>query len=153
MKKLIFLLLLTILPFAIKAQTLEETMDYINANVLKYAVSGEIALKFKENYVDKPISWYRDSKEPTIVNRVYLKDIKGISYIINPEGFIIISIYGKGYYIEYNNKNDGNLKDINSQMAFTPNTPEENVKKIIKAMKHAAELGGAKLIDDDLFKD
>ena len=39
MKKLIFALILSIAPFTIKAQTLEETMEYIEANVLNYSFS------------------------------------------------------------------------------------------------------------------
>lgn len=155
MKKLILLFLLTIVTFTVKAQSLEETMDYINVNILNYGVLKNSVLKYKENYFEQTTEWTVSSEKRTKFNRVFLKDIKAISFSTDSKGFIIITILGNGNaYTVYDGEiNVDNIKVSNTFMALSPNTPEENVKRLIKAMKHAAKLGGAKLVNEDLFKD
>jgi hypothetical protein len=40
--------------------------------------------------------------------------------------------------------------DLN--VGLSPDTPKEEVERIVKAFKHIATLSGAKLPNDDLFK-
>ncbi len=156
MKKIILLFIITIVPFTIKAQTLEETMDYLNANILNYANLKNIALKYENNYFDQTTEWVQSTGERTKFNRVYLKDIKSIAFSTDTNGFIVVSILGKVHSYEIDYKGNSNGKDLNisqTQMYLNSSTPIDKVNRIIKAMKHAAELGGAKLVNEDLFKD
>lgn len=156
MKKLILLFIITIVPFTIKAQTLEETMDYLNANILNYAYDKNRALKYENNYCDKTTSHIVTSGERVSFNRMLLKDIKSIAFSTNSEGLIVISLLGKVMCYQSDYNGNFNSKDLNvSQVEIYLNssTPIDKVNRIIKGMKHAAELGGAKLINEDLFKD
>lgn len=156
MKKLILLLIITIVPITIKAQTLEETMDYLNANILNYAYDKNGALTCESNYCDITTGYLVTSGERTSFDRMYLKDIKSITYSTNSEGLIVISLLGKvvSYQSDYRgNFNREDLNVSNFKIPLKSSTPIDNVNRIIKAMKHAAELGGAKLINEDLFKD
>ena len=79
---------------------------------------------------------------------------------IDKDGWVKITASGKCYAFNtgYNSKTEGPFADYETvapqsvTILLQKNTPIENVKRIIKAMKHAAELEGAKLINDDLFK-
>jgi hypothetical protein len=42
--------------------------------------------------------------------------------------------------------------DADLGISIAPDTPQSEVDRIIKAIKHLAELNGAKLVNDDLFK-
>jgi len=87
---------------------------------------------------------------------MYLKDIKSIAYSTNSNELIVISLLGKvvSYQSDYNgNFNSEDLNASNFKISLNSSTPIDKVNRIIKAMKHAAELGGAKLVNEDLFKD
>lgn len=153
MKKLIILFIITIVPFTIKAQTLEETMDYINATSLIYVFPDQY---FATQCADNYFQFTKETldNQASKAERIYLKDIKAISYSAKTDFYQIV-VMGKGTSYSLNN---GELKLIDikimqSSINLNIHTPEENIKKLIKAMKHAAELGGAKLINEDLFKD
>lgn len=156
MKKIIFLFILTIVPFTIKAQTLEETRDYLNSNILNYAYDKNRSLNCENNYCDKTTSHIVTSGERVSFNRMLLKDIKSIAFSTNSEGLIVISLLGKVVYYKSDYNGNFNSEDLNvSQIEIYLNssTPIDKVNRIIKAMKHLATLGGATLINEDLFKD
>jgi hypothetical protein len=159
MKKLILLSIFIIVSFTTKAQTLKETMDYIEANVQNYVVNKQLSLQCSENSLQKTTGVYIDGGRYRFT-QLYLKDIKSVSYSTTTEGLITIIITGKcNSYIE-ERYTDGTSKLKNQHnltggvnIELLPSTPLENVNRIIKAIKHAAELEGATLIDEDLFKD
>lgn len=156
MKKLILLFILTAVSFTIKAQSLEETIDYINANILNYAYNKKLSLTCESNYCDFITGYLTTSGETASFHRMYLKDIKSVAYSTNSEGFILISILGKVVSYESDYRGNFNSEDLNVSniiIFFNSSTPIDKVNKIIKAMKHAAELGGAKLVNEDLFND
>lgn len=156
MKKLLLLFIFIIASFTSKAQTLPETMDYLNANILNYAYDKTRALKYENNYCDKTTSNIVSSGERVSFNRMHLKDIKSIAFSTNSEGLIVISLLGKVVSFQSDYKGNFNSKDLNvSQIEIYLNssTPIDKVNRIIKAMKHAATLGGATLINEDLFND
>lgn len=156
MKKLIFALILSIAPFTIKAQTLEETMEYIEANVLNYCLEKASMTKCQGTTITTINKYYSSevNNPPAEIGTINLKDIKSVSYISKPK-YISITISGNSYIQNYSLAGDfrGEQEKVSFiELALLTNTPETAVQKIIKAIKHAAKLGGAKLINEDLFK-
>lgn len=156
MKKLILFLIFIIVPFTIKAQTLEETMEYIEANVLNYSLDKYLPTKCQNSTIITTISYYSNEsgKPPVNIASINLKDVKSVSFSSNPK-YISIMITGNSYsqkYYSNGSLNGEQKKEAFIELALLLNTPETTVQKIIKAIKHAAKLSGAKLINEDLFK-
>nr|WP_315153941.1 hypothetical protein [uncultured Flavobacterium sp.] len=156
MKKLILALILSLAPFTIKAQTLEQTMEYIEANVLNYSFSKYEPTKCLDNNIIKTIGYYQTSGYPPVsIAVINIQDIKSVSYSSKSD-YISIVITGNSYSQKYiyptNNLEEERKQESFVELILLPNTPETAVQKIIKAIKHAAKLGGAKLINEDLFK-
>lgn len=152
MKKIILLSIFISLSFTTKAQTLEQTMDYIEVNLLNYANLKGFPTQCSKNALQKTTSLLSDWSARREFTQMYLKDIKSVSYSIDKGGYFLITVVGpcKQYEFEELKINDVNPSFI--VIDLVPNTPEDIIKRIIKAIKHAAEIEGATLIDEDLFK-
>ena len=159
MKKIITICLLITASYSVKAQTLEQTMDYINVNLQNYLVN-KIDITVIEKGIDMTLSLRGYDNARYRFARLFMANIKSVDYSIDKDGWVKITASGKCYAFNtgYNSKTEGPFADYETvapqsvTILLQKNTPIENVKRIIKAMKHAAELEGAKLINDDLFK-
>ncbi|MCC9043565.1 hypothetical protein LNQ81_12865 [Myroides sp. M-43] len=156
MRKLFTIFLFIVTTFTIKAQTLEETMEYIQVNVLNYSLSKNEPTKCVDQTIKKTVGYYNLLGYPPVsIAVINLQDIRSVSYN-SSSNFISIVITGNSYSQQYVNATTDKLEEQKKKETFIelillPNTPEVVVQKIIKAIKHAASLGGAKLIKDDLF--
>jgi hypothetical protein len=149
MKKLILLCLLSLVAFGLKAQTLEQTTEFIETTIAPYSIGGTF------------ISFHPDSikysntttiRQPNIQSIKY-NNIKSITHSKDKIGdgteYIWIDIVGRvtffsGYDNTYTNQTHFSIR-------INDNTPIPIVEKLIKAIKHAAELQGAKLVNENMF--
>jgi hypothetical protein len=152
MKKLILMLILIFTSLTTKAQSLSETMDYIGVNLSNYAYDKGFPTKCTNNALEKPTANYAADGRRRNFTKVFMTHIKSVNYSIG-EGNIIITVVGKSFLFEFEKLLVDEVGPQSISIFLLPTTPIENVKRIIKAIKHAAELEGAKLINDDLFKD
>jgi hypothetical protein len=151
MKKLIFLSLFIIVSFTTKAQTLEQTMDYIESNLLNYANLKQFPTQCSENALQKTTSLLSDWSARRTFTQLFMKHIKSVSYSIDEGGYFIITVVGPCEKFEFDKLEVDVVNPSFISIDLVPSTPLENVNRIIKAIKHAATLEGAKLIDEDLF--
>ena len=150
MKKLLTICLLITASYSVKAQTLEQTMDYINVNLQNFLVHKDDIQVFARG-IDKTISTWGAGERHTFT-RLFMANIKSVDYVVNSDGFVIITVTGKCYVFKIEKPLYDKVAPQSITIYLQKRIPLENVKRIIKAMKHAAELEGAKLINDDLFK-
>jgi hypothetical protein len=151
MKKLITICLLITASYSVKAQTLEQTMDYINVNLQNYLFNKQYTQVFAKG-IDVTTTLRMDHTTRWEFTRLFMANIKSVDYVINNDGFVIITATGKCYVFEDEKPIYDKVAPQSITFFLQKSTPIDNVKRIIKAMKHAAELEGAKLINDDLFK-
>ncbi len=148
MIKLITICLLITASYSVKAQTLEQTMDYINVNLQNYLLNKQSTQVFARGIDGTNSDWQGLRSHFT---RLFMADIKSVDYSII--GCCVqITATGECYAFKNEKPNYDNVAPNSISIWLQKSTPIENVKRIIKAMKHAAELEGAKLINDDLFK-
>jgi len=152
MKKLLFLSIFIIVSFTTKAQTLEQTMDYIEANLLNYANNKEFPTQCSENALQQTTNIISGGQSGISYTQIYIKDIKSVAYSTAENGVFRISVVGNCSLYRLDKLID-KAGPSSISIDLSSSTPLENVNRIIKAIKHAATLEGAKLIDDDLFKD
>ena len=151
MKKLITICLLIAASYSVKAQTLEQTMDYINVNLQNYLFSKR-DITVIEKGIDMTTMRYTDNQNRIEFVRLFMANIKSVDYSIDKDGYLVITVSGKCYAFKNDKPDYDKVAPQNITIYLLASTPIENVKRIIKAIKHAAELEGAKLINDDLFK-
>jgi hypothetical protein len=151
MKKLIFLSIFIIVSFTTKAQTLEQTMDYITANLHNYAWNKEFSTKCSKNALQQTTHIISGGRSGIKFTQLYMKDIKSVGYSTADNGIFTISVVGNCSLYEIDKMID-KAGPSGIHVALLSSTPPENVNRIIKAIKHAATLEGAKLMDEDLFK-
>lgn len=122
MKKLISFCVLLLLAVAVKAQSAEETLEWLRAkqpSIRGNSVTiGDTSIKYKEGDKAVEIQW----------NQV--KDVTGKMIEIIIVGQQIVD--GKNVFIRLN---------IDYKIS----------EKYAKALKHLAEIKGAKMVKDDLF--
>jgi len=156
MKKLLTICLLIAISLTAnvqtKAQSLIETMDYIEANLNNYAYDKGFSTKCTNNALEMPTANYATDGRRRNFTKVFMKHIKSVDYSIG-EGTIIITVVGESFLFEFEELLVDKVGPQSISIFLLSTTPIENVKRIIKAIKHAAELEGAKLLNDDLFKD
>jgi len=152
MKKLILISIVIFTTSITKAQSLIETMDYIEGNLSNYAYNKGFPTKCTNNALEMPTANYATDGRRKKYTKVMMKHIKSVNYSIG-EGTIIITVVGESFLFEFEELLVDKVGPQSISIFLLPTTPIENVKRIIKAIKHAAELEGAKLINDDLFKD
>lgn len=152
MKKLILMLILIFTSLTTKAQSLSETMDYIGVNLSNYAYDKGFPTKCTNNALEMPTANYAADGSRKRYTKVFMKHIKSVNYSIG-NGTVIITVVGESFLFEEEKLLVDKVGPQSISIFLLPTTPIENVKRIIKAIKHAAELEGAKLINDDLFKD
>jgi hypothetical protein len=152
MKKLLTICLL-IASFTTKAQTLEQTMDFIEANVLRYTFDKLPSIRCSENALQKTTTFGVPDNSRIDYMQLYMKDIKSVFFKTTDKGFIILTVVGNCTLYENDKLMVDKVGPPRLIVGLVPSTPIENVNRIIKAIKHAATLEGAKLLDDDLFKD
>jgi hypothetical protein len=138
MKKLFTICFLIAITFTVKAQTAEETLEWLNVNLDSHAYgsSNEVLnnrgrIQFSlENITVINID---DKNVYTVIKYSEIKDVQKV------EGYSKIEVKGSS-----NNK---------AKLLFISWQIVNDVKrsKYIKALKHMAKLNGAKLIDENLF--
>ncbi len=127
-------------------------MDYINVNLQNYLVHKKYIQVFAKGIDETNSTWANTLSERNNFTRLFMAYIKSVDYFVNSDGFVIITATGKCYVFESEKPLYDKVAPQSIKLILQKSTPIENVKRIIKAMKHAAELEGAKLINDDLFK-
>ncbi|MFA5298796.1 MAG: hypothetical protein WC389_11380 [Lutibacter sp.] len=153
MKKLIFLSIFIIVSFTTKAQTLEQTMDFIEANIQNYALDKEFSTKCSKNALQKTTSILAAERSRRDFTQIYMKDIKSVAYSTADNGVIIIAVVGNCSLYSFDELKKDEVGPSSISIVLLSSTPIEIVNRIIKAIKHGATLEGAILIDEDLFKD
>jgi hypothetical protein len=152
MKKLITICLLITASYSVKAQTLEQTMDFIGANLKNYAKFEHFTTKCTNNALEIPTQIITSNNSRRNYTKVFMKHIKSVNYSIGASDDRRITIVGQCFLFEFEKLVVDQVEPQSITIYLLASTPIENVKRIIKAIKHAAELEGAKLINDDLFK-
>lgn len=152
MQKLIFLAIFIIVSCTTKAQTLEQTMVFIDANIQNYALNKEFPTKCSKNALQKTTIILSGDRSRRDFTQIYMKDIKSVAFSTADNGVVEIAVIGNCSLYSFDKLLD-EVGPTSIYIALLPSIPLENVNRIIKAIKHAATLEGAKLIDDDLFKD
>lgn len=134
MRKFLLVINICFLGLGLKAQTLEQTTEYIQTTVQPYLSSSWT------------VSCAGDSLT-SYATITHFKDIKGVNYLKETSnGSFQINLIGQCCY-DFNH-----TKIMNSNPIYlNKNTPIPVVEKIIKAIKHAAELQGAKLVNENMF--
>jgi|688.fasta_scaffold1031387_2 hypothetical protein len=153
MKKLILMSILIFASLTTSAQSLNETMDFIGANLNNYAYSKEFSTKCTNNALEMPTANFASDNSRKNYTKVFMKHIKSVNYSIGASDTRIITIVGQCFLFEFEKLVVDQVEPQSISILLLPTTPIENVNRIIKAIKHAAELEGAELINDDLFKD
>ena len=158
MKKLILLIIILAGWQFSKAQTVEETVEFITVKlfqahfVAKPVATGESLIQ--------PKSWLIDGEFRKISVGSWAS-IKSINYFKDSDGYWKLDLSGAFTIYDYSSKGlDFSYQDLKFDklgaetrvvIIFPPNTSETDVQKLIKALKHLAVLKGAKLVKDDLF--
>lgn len=131
--------------------TAKQTLEYIKAYINNFSDDGLYSTTCNETYFIKVTGVYTDTNKPSTEVKIELKDIKAVEYNIASKS-INITITGDCYESLVLFPENGKEKKSSLNISLLPNTPIENVQKIIKAIKHLAVLNGAELIKEDLFK-
>lgn len=153
MQKLIFLAIFIIVSCTTKAQTLEQTMVFIDANIQNYALNKEFPTKCSKNALQKTTSILIGDRSRRDFTQIYMKDIKSVAFSTADNGVVEIAVIGNCSLYSFDKLLDDKVGPTSIHIALLSSIPLENVNRIIKSIKHAATLEGAKLIDDELFKD
>ena len=135
MKKLITICLIMAATFAVKAQTKEETVEWLNVKSEAYSIYNyDKGYGRKTKFSEQGICYY-DYKSPDVILQTILwKDITSIEKSASVANRIMITT-SQNY----------------STLTILENYGADNISKVIKALKHIAVLCGAKMIKDDLF--
>lgn len=156
MKKLLFIYVV-FFSSQLFAQTAEETVEYINSKLLlQHSDSrGEVN---NEGIIRIMNTSPFDPRDITLGN---WSQIKSITYLVNEKGRWVITISVPAIiYESWFKKSDYIFREKDFQKTSTDNSiviwfgekiPEDEIKKLTKALKHMAALKGAKLVKEDLF--
>lgn len=159
MKKLILLIFILAGWQFSKAQTVEETVEYINIKLSQE--DGEVKSVTTENDFIYPYKWNTESRKLTEIRVANWISIKSINYLKMADGNWKINV--RGNFTVYQNSysildylyQDIKFKKISSvsfvDLPFPNGFSETDVQKLVAALKHLATLNGAKLLKDDLF--
>jgi hypothetical protein len=126
-------------------------MDYITANLHNYAWNKEFLTKCSKNALQQTTLIISGGRSGINFTQLYMKDIKSVGYSTADNGIFRISVVGNCRIYRLDKLID-TAGPSSISIDLLSSTPIENVNRIIKAIKHAATLEGAKLIDEDLFK-
>ncbi len=132
MKKIIPFFVLFLALGVAKAQTAEQTLEWLNVKKAEISEISANTVRFgKIEITNEHLYAFTDDGATTTIKWINFKDIKSTNYYIQ----IISNIMymGKNIYIQL----------------YIPDN--EKKAKYINALKHMATLKGAKLVDDDLF--
>jgi hypothetical protein len=125
-------------------------MDYITANLHNYAWNKEFSTKCSKNALQQTTLIISGGRSGINFTQLYMKDIKSVAYSTAENGVFRISVVGNCSLYRLDKLID-KAGPSSISIDLSSSTPLENVNRIIKAIKHAATLEGAKLIDEDLF--
>jgi hypothetical protein len=150
MKKFLLVVSICFWGIGLKAQTLEQTTEFIETTIAPYSV-GDTFISFHPDSI-KYSNITTTHGQPNIQSIKY-NNIKSITHSKEKIGdgteYIWIDIVGRvtffsGYDNKYTNQTHFSIR-------INDNTPIPIVEKLIKAIKHAAELKGAKLVNENMF--
>lgn len=159
MKNLFILFALFLGIGATKAQTADQTIEWLQAKVppLQRESDFGATIKFKDEFCEAASSI--TTSFPIRVVEVHVfkySNIKSISYLQK-------ELAGKLYYkiiitgnfqankIGFNNEVTETKNVETTDFIFNASVEKEEILRIVKALKHLATLKGAKLINDNLF--
>lgn len=149
---------------AAKAQTVEETINYINSKFGVFKCGEHINEWDREATPNFLVTYYKSNVEELIIHD--WQKVTGITYskATNDQGksfWKIVIASTQGYkakkdptgsivFKRYNYKNSDQYLE-SGYYFFHPEVAEVDVKKFVKALTYLATLRGAKLVKDDLF--
>ena len=122
MKKLISLCLLLFVSIIVKAQSADETLDWLRAK--------QPAMKGNSITMDETAIHYGNAEKKSSIQWSKIKDVTSKLIDITVVSDEVVN--GKNVFIRF---------DIDYKIS----------DKFVKALKHLAELKGAKLVKDDMF--
>lgn len=159
MKNLLILFTLILGFGSTKAQTAEQTIEWLQAKVpplQKDSDFGE-AIKFKEESCEAASSITTSFPKTVVEFHVFkYSNIKSISYLQKELADklsykIIITGNFQANKIGLNNEVTETKNIETTDFVFNASVEKEEILRIVKALKHLATLKGAKLINDNLF--
>ena len=141
MRKVILAICLMVAMQTVNAQTEAETLEWLNVKKVDierfdYSMYSSEKLRAAGPYEDLPsdIKW---------------EDIKEIIFSANKESIVV---KGKVLYRCLRSECDWDNKEVESLTIYCKSSaPSETIERFVKALKHMAELKGAKFLKDDLF--
>lgn len=151
MKKSILVLIATLFATLAFAQTVDETIQWLTAKTPPMWRNSNWNLMFRSEEIIMPISMLNG--DFSRVEVIMYKDITSTDLQYSDK-FKILVISGKTKKYHYHwSKTKGDYIEDSERFEYYINlkTPDEDIKKFEKAIKHLAELKGAKLIKDNLF--
>ena len=145
MKSLFALAILLLCAVSVSAQTASETAEWLNTKLTTLARTQDDGRR----RLPKITKYQASGETPGVVGSDYIRfsDVKGVSSRRTSRAVIVVLV-GPSHCPACSEIQE------NSEWSFPLDgeTPPAEVDRVLKAFRHMAQLCGAKLIDDDLFK-
>lgn len=158
MKHLIILFVLFLGLGTARAQTAEQTIEWLNAKVppLQRDPDFSSTIRFKDEFCESGNSIETTTKNVVESHVFNYSNIKSVSFIqseIKNQLCYKIILTGdfKEIRLGHEGKIEGTKKIDRTSFIFNPSVQKEEIARIVKALKHLATIKGAKLLDDNLF--
>jgi hypothetical protein len=180
MKKILIICLLALTYTNAQAQTMEQTINWINSKTgsipftkqvkffsLKPVYPNDVELTFPQ--LESPYEMevedmrrinlssitgvnfkeHQNENDPIYKHKLYLLYLSGPTSVLTNSQTNVIERFQDVSQLQTARVRAGTVPHIRLEYAVT----EDEIKKIKKAYEHLAKLCGAKLVDEDLFKD
>ena len=141
------------------SQTVQETKDWLIAKLppLMLYTEYQKGILISEDTIFVPNGFTGTPNTGNPITKgfyVSVKNITNIQYIIDNNNMKTICLTGDFQHCEdYINKPNVTTNSYSCNLYLNNNSLIDDINSIIKALKHLATLKGAKLINNDLFKD
>ena len=152
MKKVILIFVAIVFATGAFAQTAEETITWLNAKFALYKGQNPNSITALDTELLLPHA-YTSSDRNYPISSYFLISYKEITAISSSEKYI--SITTKDNVRFYDTRFDSHTSDREASKRLSTHTiyinNSDDIKKIVNALKHLAELKGATLIDETMF--
>lgn len=153
--KLLCLVFLGALAKQVAAQTADEISDWLQLKFVQFHAWDGQPILMNDDRLSYVQGYNTQSRRPHLIWEMKWREIKGFAWSRDDDRSVKLGVSGPSILRrlpDLDSGSDSRTEEANMTINLKPSMPDEEVDRMVKALKQLAELRGATLIDDTLFE-